>query len=281
MPVDSVFDRAYLTNVVTAADGRHLIFGRIEDASGGSDAIPHAVWESADGLSWRRIDLGLPAALGSVNVVVGSAGYLLSGIRFDTGRDELWLSPDGRQWELVRELPPRNGPLYEDIQRIAAGAEGFVAAGIRESAPYLIASSDGREWFEAPDQPALHQIGAPPRIGAIGGEWVIPHGNAVWHSADGLNWEASGTMGGSGYDAALASTGAELFLTMASPAGMPGVVPTGVWSSVDGRAWERADLPAEAYVVLAAVSDDVIVLAGYAPAGEQRSTFWVRLVSDT
>jgi len=288
LPVDPVFDLAYLTNVVTAADGRHLIFGRIEDASGGSEAIPHAVWESADGRSWRRIDLGLPADLGSIDVVVGPAGYLLSGVRFGAGLDQLWLSPDGRQWEQVRELPPRNGPFYEDIQRIAAGAEGFVAAGIRESAPYIIASADGREWFEAPDQPALHQIGAAPRIASLGGDWIIPGttdedgGVVIWFSENGLDWAMTATIasrdpGGSpSFAADLVNAGGHLFLTLASPAGHPAILPVGVWSSTDGRIWEPIDLSPEAFVYAAAASDDAVVLAGVAPAREQRATFWVQ-----
>jgi hypothetical protein len=126
VPADPVFALAYLTGVVTTADGRYLVFGHIEEPGG-----PLATWESDDARSWRRTDLGLPANLGVVQVVFGSAGYLLTGIRSDG--DELWLSPDARHWEQVRKAAPRSGHPYEDIRTIAAGAEGFVATGVRET----------------------------------------------------------------------------------------------------------------------------------------------------
>ena len=73
-----------------------------------------------------------------------------------------------------------------------------------------------------------------------------------------------------------AAPGGHLFQTLASPAGLPGILPVGVWSSTDGTTWQPIDLSPEAFVYAAAASDDAVVLAGVAPAREQRATFWVR-----
>ena len=79
-----------------------------------------------------------------------------------------------------------------------AGEEGFVVAGTQGPygnpfAPFAIASSDGREWFEA---------GSPPNdavdVAAIEGDWLAisvpadPESRtstfATWESTNGLDW---------------------------------------------------------------------------------------------
>jgi hypothetical protein len=281
VPPDPVFARAYLTGVVTAADGRHLVFGRIEKPAG---EVPHAVWESDDGHSWRRIDLGLPADLGVVQVVVGPAGYLLTGIRFSGDGDELWLSPDARHWELVNKAGPRSGPPNEQIRTIAAGAEGFVATGFRETLPYIIASADGRKWFEAPHQPALDPLGL---VAALGGDWIAPgrpdeQGDVgIWFSADGLNWAQSATLptGHAGPPhpsvSDVSSAGGQVFVSLVAAPDETGLRSAGVWSSTDGTTWKQLDLSPQMFMYAAAASDAALVLAGVTEGTEARSSFWV------
>ena len=279
---DPIFASAYLTDVMPAADGAVLAFGRIEDESGSFDAVPLAAWESADGRSWHRIDPDLPPDLYLGDVEVGAKGYLLHA---SSDSDQLWFSADGRRWELTRELRPRSGPVYEDIQSIAAGDDVFVAVGSGASGVRVIASADGRAWFDAPPQPALEQISPAPRMSAIGGDWVIAgtadaEGDLVmWHSTDGLAWTeaSSGIRDGPIEVADLAVADSTLYLTVGVAGPHPAVSAGGVWTSIDGRTWEVTDLPAGLFVRSAAASDRVIILAGAATGNVvQHATFWSR-----
>ena len=275
LAADPVFDLATLADVVIAPDGGYLIFGPISDASGGPYAAPNAAWESIDGRAWRRIELGLPADMPQpVHVVAGARGYLLS------STDQLWFSPDARQWDLVYETPSNS-----QIQRIAAGAEGFVASGLGDFRRYIIASADGQAWFDAPPQPALDQEGTAP-IAALGGDWIMPDlaendEVPIWFSADGLNWHQSATVAtdSGGWAAYLVGAGGHLFLTLAYPVGSEEVIlPIGVWDSTDGTSWQSIGLKAN--IVAAAASEDLVVLAGNLPAPDNVPRLWVSKLAD-
>ena len=258
-----VFARAYLTHVVVASDGQYLAFGRIEDVSHTFDEVPLAVWESADGRSWRRTQPGLPPDLGSVGVVAGGKGYLLAGVRFDQLRHELWLSADARTWEMVRELP-----AISHGTSIGAGPEGFIAAGSRESAPYVIASGDGRAWFEA--APVLN-LGLVPAIAPLGADWIMARGLSngvpIWFSPNGLDWEPVATFGNEFELNNLVSTGERVFAQLTVLGEHPAVLPAGVWSSTNGTSWEEIDAAADVSLGGVASSGDTTVLAGTGPEG--------------
>jgi hypothetical protein len=272
LPPDDALARALLTHVVVARDGRYLAFGRIEDISGQSDEVLLAVWESADGRSWRRTQLGLPADLVAVRMVAGNKGYLLVGGRTDLDRYELWLSADARIWEVVRELPPTTGTVYQDIDAIAAGPEGFVAAGNREPDVYVIASGDGREWFEAPP---ISGLGIVPAIAPLAGDWIMARGQTgplpVWFSPNGLDWEQVATLGSDSDPyrelSSLVSTGDRVFAQLTVFAASSDGNPVGVWSSSDGTTWEEIGAASDLFLAGAASSVDTTVLAGTGPAG--------------
>jgi hypothetical protein len=273
LPPGDVFARAYLTHLVVASDGRYLAFGRIEDVSHTFDEVPLATWETADGRSWRRTELGLPTHLSSVHVAAGDKGYLLAGSRPDPNRYELWLSADARTWELVRELPPiSTGTTYQNIGSIAAGPEGFVAAGSRESAPYVIASGDGREWFEAAP---VQGLGLVPAIAPLAGDWITAGGLSngpipVWFSPNGLDWEQVATFGtdSEAFELySLVSTGDRVFAQLTVLGEHPAVLPAGLWSSTDGTIWEEVGAASDVFLAGAASSGDMTVLAGTGPEG--------------
>jgi len=264
LPPDDVFARAVLILVVVARDGSYLAFGRIEGTSGQSDEVLLAVWESADGRSWRRTQIGLSGDLVATRVVAGNEGYLLAGARVDPQRYELWLSADARSWEVVRALPPTTGAVYEDIDAIAAGPEGFVAAGYRGQDVYVIASGDGREWFEAPP---ISGLGPVPAIAPLAEDWIMALGQTsplpVWFSPNGLDWERVATLGSAsdGYRGlSLVSTGDRVFAQLTAFAGSSDGNPAGVWSSSDGTTWEEIDAASDHFLAGAASSGDTTVL---------------------
>jgi hypothetical protein len=275
LPPSGVFARAYLTHVVVASDGSTLIFGRIEDVSNTFDEVPLATWESADGRSWRRSQLALPPDLMSVRVVAGDKGYLLAGIRFglESLRHELWLSADAHTWDLVRESPPIGiGTAYQDIGSVAAGREGFVAAGLRESAPYVIASGDGRAWFEAAPVLGLGQV---PAIAPLAGDWIMARGLMngpvpIWFSRTGLDWEQVAAFGTDSEPfelESLVSVGERVFAQLSVLGEHPAILAAGVWSSADGTTWEEVNAASDVFLGGAASSGDTTVLAGTGPAG--------------
>lgn len=278
LPADSIFDRAYLTDVVATPDGAYVVIGRIEDASGSRDEVRLAMWESSDGRRWERLDAGPLSGLQSAQVAAGAKGYLLHAVSA-AAVHQLWHSLDGRNWETVRELPPITVTRYEDIQRIAAGDDGFVAVGLREATRYVIASADGREWFEGSSNPDFSLLFA-----AVGGDWVMagyltePGVLPMLFSTNGLDWErtagvdipSSEVIGANG----LVTTGRTVFIGLAAPGAHPGMVPAGVWSSHDGITWTEVAIAADVYLPAAATSGVAQVLAGNLSGGG--AVFFVR-----
>lgn len=279
IPADSAFDRAYLTDVVATPDGDYVIFGRIQDEAGSQDEVPLALWQSSDGRRWERVDAGPLSNLVSAQVAAGAKGYLLAAVSAD-GVHQLWHALDGKNWDLVRELPPTTGTHYEDIQRIAAGDDGFVAVGIRGSARYVIASADGREWVEGPSNPDLSLIFA-----AVGGDWVMagdptePGQVPMLFSMNGLDWERTGEVETPSADAfaeatGLLSTGRTVFLVLGAPGDHPAIVPAGVWSSHDGSTWTELEIAADVFVTASATSGVTEALGGNLHSGD--AVFFVR-----
>jgi hypothetical protein len=189
------------------------------------------------------------------------------GGRTDLDRYELWLSADARIWEVVRELPPTTGTVYQDIDAIAAGPEGFVAAGNREPDVYVIASGDGREWFEAPP---ISGLGIVPAIAPLAGDWIMARGQTgplpVWFSPNGLDWEQVATLGSDSDPyrelSSLVSTGDRVFAQLTVFAASSDGNPVGVWSSSDGTTWEEIGAASDLFLAGAASSGDTIVLVG-------------------
>ena len=115
---------------------------------------------------------------------------------FSEGEQGLWLSADGRRWELVRAAA-----AGEQVFDIGAGDDGFAATGSRGEhfEPFVIASADGRTWIEA-----TTGLGERAPITEQGGDWVAISGTfvsetrpteaPVWSSANGLDWSEGGSI---------------------------------------------------------------------------------------
>ncbi|MFH1330465.1 MAG: hypothetical protein ABIJ48_07440, partial [Actinomycetota bacterium] len=105
---------------------------------------PHAaVWLSADGVTWARVDPtaiegeGTVAGVGTgavmTDVIQGAPGLIAVGIVDPYGHQKLpavWVSSDGSTWDQILLEPGVSGDTRASIPNaIAAGPHGFVAVG--------------------------------------------------------------------------------------------------------------------------------------------------------
>jgi hypothetical protein len=300
-PSDTFAD-ADLTHVWATADDALIAVGGL--AEGGEGAAPMA-WESTDGRSWSPTSLGLTGYWRVDRLVHGARGYLalisVGPEIYTVGDRGLWLSADGRTWELVRPGAPATAEQFIDI---GAGDDGFAATGTRGDAfePFAIASSDGRTWIEATVPSA--GIGM---LAERGGDWIAmggaprgpdgpPKEASVWSSANGLEWaevgsiplypaasEPDGTVVCSDFIVDLLAAGPWLISNAAAGYGLcsEGRIETYGTQSIsrDGRAWEVLPFPSAydgggsrgSQVNGAVVEGNVLILIGHAGS---RAMFW-------
>lgn len=297
---EGTFADAGLSHVYVADDETLIVLGTLHEAS--EDAKPMA-WESADGRDWSPTSIGLPDHWRVERLVHGARGYLalisVAPDIFSQAEQGLWLSADGRSWELVRAAA-----TGEQLFDIGAGDDGFAATGTRGEAfeAFTIASSDGRTWIEA-----TTAFGERAPITGQGGDWVAisgalasetrPTEASVWSSANGLEWleagsiplhpvppEAEGEVVCSDIVADLHSAGPWLIANAAAGYGLcaEGRIETYGSQSIsrDGRGWEVLPFPAFSFdgagmrgsqVNAAFVEGETLVLVGHASS---RATFW-------
>ncbi len=215
-------------------------------------------WTSTDGMTWTEVD----TAPTDGTFGAGPLGYLQARVERTTvgSTIELYISEDALHWELVHAVSAGTGA---SIRAAAAGEDGFVvAAQVDPDQPMLIlASGDGRNWFEAPEQPSFTDDDVVITVAPIGPDWVAAGWRSVsgpstgidlWYSVDGLHWEPSGDIPPpegveplgtrAMYPSHMISISGILFLSGAYAAEGSETRPLAVWTSADGRAWEQLDL---------------------------------------
>ena len=166
-----------------------------------------AVWTSADGLAWTRVeadevfdaggfvDTGeTPMAGGMAGVVAGSNGLVAVGQVCPPGSTSCetaaWTSPDGLAWARAAGMPTVRG----GIDSVAASDDGYVAVGsvCDEAAggctALALVSPDGQTWTEHPmtDTDRLEAVTR------VGDRFVAVAPNAttkLWRSSDGVTWQ--------------------------------------------------------------------------------------------
>lgn len=188
--------------------------------------VDGAVWRSADGIEWERVDAGGLAGPGDQRVLdVTAAGPGLVAVGSDAGAAAMWSSADGVAW--TRAGPDEavfGGPGDQVATAVLAGADGSVVAVGRDGG-----SGDGDA--------------------------------AVWRSSDGgVTWARvlpGGDLGGPGVQA-MADVVLAGPLLVAVGTGGAGAA---AWSSLDGTTWERADL-GEGQVEALAAGDAGVVAVG-------------------
>ena len=207
---DPSFEGGVLNGVVAGGPGYVAV---------GSDEVPQdaAVWVSADGVAWTRVesgsfsgvkdDLGLEGAQAMNDVAIGLAGIVAVGsYERRESRDVdagVWFSPDGLVWERVDD-PSLGGGGTQVMHSVATWNGMFVAVGETagpvgsgEGRPALWTSADGRTWEQADgivfrlDSGMRSVIDAGSQVIAVGRSGHVARPTA-WISSDGLAWNAIG-----------------------------------------------------------------------------------------
>ena len=229
------------------------------------------------------------AAHGSTQVAVGSAN----------GFPAAWVSADaGVTWQ--RATGPAAGVLdtrgIQQLTSVTHGGSGWLAVGVPSDTPTMhplvLVSPGGTTWSAVDNEPAFAGTGLVTRQVAVTGDNYVVVGHqklpggrviaAAWWS-DGLaGWHragdgATGALDGSGNSRMVAVTAtASGFAAVGSHGARPAV-----WTSRDGRAWRRSDLPlpsgaSTAVLRFVAANGGVVVAAGMAQTPDGQVPFAVR-----
>lgn len=254
------------------------------------------VWTSVDGTTWTRtadddeVFAGSGGALFDV-ITLGDGLITVGGVVDTPAEGEFYLVPvifrstDGVEWvEVLRGDRVVPGEQNAGINALAIGDDGLVvavgAAANSEGAPVAAVwtSLDGIVWTRADlDAPAF--AGETPggtvmldvawglsgfvAVGTDGGSEA-----AAWQSDDGLTWDrveppADDPFAGSGTIAAV--TALEDGFLAAGPHGFAdrsGTQTIQLWTSPDGRVWDRVRHLGSGYVMSVATHDSIALVAG-------------------
>lgn len=259
-----IFGQVELQHLLAGADGALIVIG---DTWTGLDRTS-AAWATSDGESWEPIVLeGVPAGAWITRVASGAKGHLAAA---HVGAEPHTLfSADGRQWESTLSDATAVGYL-------GSGDEGFVASIFRgDGAPLIVASSDGREWFDSPTRPGGAFLVAP-----RGADWLAMttiFGDALSvetsQSANGLDWSPLGSvpLRSVEFEGVSCSetpggihglpTLSVLGTVLSGPCGEGAVVAAGAsYASLDGVDWTRLPFGEQAFAAAAVtVGERVIV----------------------
>jgi hypothetical protein len=246
--------------------------GCVDDGYGCVPEPATALWTSADGASWTRVDLRKAfggAAVGDVSA--GPKGYMAVSRSSDssTASPAVWLSADGQSWRAVALAPATFEDAY--LARGTVLGDGFLVAGrigslegwgggdFPATTPAIWWSADGSDWSRvtlddaatAPEAEAAVTTIAPGRLVADVARWdcsCSPDGDdQAWTSSDGHTWKAAGTEFPS--SSVVLSDGHQALEVVTSDGGLA------VAMSPDGFEWAQvavsgpgpADLSDEAY----------------------------------
>ncbi|MFI0795038.1 hypothetical protein ACH4OY_20490 [Micromonospora rubida] len=197
-----------------ACGGRWFVVGAVADAAG---ATRPAAWSSVDGVSWSVLPVRGESFYGRQHVLyavacrdgrIAALGAKNGGVHGNP-RTGTWVQrPDGSVREVLAGFELFGGQRAVAAGRLAAGPGGWLIAGARV---------DGAAVWTSPDASRFAILEGAPEL-----------------AGDGRGRTAA-------YDAVAGSSG---WLVVGSllPAGGAALAPL-AWTSADGRAWRRAELP--------------------------------------
>ena len=245
------------------------------------------VFTSPDGVTWT--EPGITPADGTV--AAGGPGYVMVRTR-GSGLGtavEMYHSDNARDWVRVASSAGEEVSYTHDA--VAGGAEGFVITARRGSGDGLrtitIASANGVNWTESPEQPALAGSLGLFHLTAFGDGWLAAGFDApeagvpIFFSADGLVWEEVARVQdpanreGVGRASHLLGLGGRVFLSIAYESdGSIATRPAGVWHSEDGRTWHMLDLGDEAEVSGVVGTQGGVLMAGKVGHDRGNAVIW-------
>ena len=229
------------------------------------------------------------AAHGSTQIAVGSAN----------GFPAAWVSQDaGVTWR--RATGQAAGVLdsrgVQQLTSVTHGGAGWLAAGVPSQTtathPLVLVSAGGTTWSAVDGEPAFAGPGLVTRQVAVSGDEYVIVGHqrltvgrviaAAWWSEGLTRWHRAGD-GGTG---ALDGPGNSRMVAVTATAGGFAAVGShgsrpAVWTSRDGHAWRRADLPVPSGATTAvlrhvAANGGVVVATGMAQTATGQVPFAVR-----
>ena len=223
---------------VTTCDGTWWVGGGVVSDDG--ETAP-AAWSSRDGSAWKPLQFRARAYWAQRAVIssVACAGDQVRMIGAQSGgahgnpRVTSWYAgPDGVVTDVAAPFELYGGPSAVNVGRVAAGPDGagWLIAGNRTSGAAVWWSSDGHEFELVDDDPAL---ASDAEVGTFASDAAY----------DGSGWTVVGS---------------------ADLDGRASWVPQ-AWTSTDGLAWERQEVPATAgFGSLERVvrADDALLAAG-------------------
>jgi hypothetical protein len=272
-PPENEFDDNRVEHIVAIPDGRLLI------ASEGGEA-----WVSEDAATWSPVDLDIQG--GSVDSIAANDLGLVMLVTIEPDAvSGVWSSEDGLTWERTHDPD-----LGTQLETVAGGPEGFVVVGAlrgETDRPVVLASSDGREWVTAPDQPAFVDGQFPLDVAPLGPDWIATGAGAteeeqrsmIWRSPNGLDWTQDfGPADPAGrntyYATDIAGDGGHVILSPAEFC-LCGAFqdPTVGWSTTDGSTWTPVD-PDASYVTEVVAVGSTVIAVGNIGRGES-AAFWI------
>jgi len=244
---------------VTAGGPGLVAVGRDE---GELDYEP-AVWVSADGYGWTRIEDEAALARGyTYSATAGGPGLVVAGTENEAGTTTLedgsgwadddaavWLSADGYTWTRIED-EALGGPMDQWISAVTAGGPGLVAVGGGGSgiddtlAPNgaVWVSADGYTWTRIVDDAVFAGVrfssvaAGPGGLVAVGGGWDDYGMGSAFVSEDGYTWTPVET--GEGYVGSVTAGGPGWVAAGLAEDSETGAV-CAVWVSEDAQAWTR------------------------------------------
>jgi hypothetical protein len=212
-----------------------------------ADSGSTMVWTSRDGRAWTPVQL-TPRAFADAavtDVVAGGPGLVAVGARLDPGETDepvgglVWTSRDGATW--TRVGGERTFDLNEgNINTIAVGGPGLVAAGADIDGTVVWTSRDGTSWERVPRDRAVFagaSIGAITawRDGLVALGARIPDAVGLqWTSRDGRAWVREPASGSFDVRAAVSDVSQVAGRLVAVGSDSAGGA---IWVSDNGRSW--------------------------------------------
>ncbi|MFU8872623.1 hypothetical protein [Micromonospora sp. SL4-19] len=200
---------------VAACAGHWFVVGGVADPEG--ETRP-AAWTSADGLSWSSVPIAPSSFYGRRHVLyaaacrqgrLGAVGARNGGVHGNPRTGTWAQAPDGTLREVPAPFELYGGPRAVSVSRLVAGPGGWLVVGSRADGAAVWTSSDGERFTLREGVPELAGDGRGRTVGldavAVPPGWLVVGAVLPPHA------------------------------TAALPL---------AWTSVDGRAWRRVELPA-------------------------------------
>lgn len=289
------FEESTIETMIPAGPGFVAVGTHQAATPDGGYAVDAAVWVSADGEAWERIEsTAFGAGTDDPDSQLGTQwmsdvvtnGERIVAVGYDGYAAAVWTSIDGYSWERVvdDDLPPGTTDSY--MNAVAVHEGGFISVGSHRSDAGIWMSPDGLDWTRIEDEDLLGDSS-----GQVGLRGVTAYGSgfvAVGDkgfanpgvseefdplfavSVDGRDWEAIGVVEEASGEAGLVLTSDLAARDMGGTAvrTRDGVLFATAWvgagdgallTSVDGRSWQVIPVPEGAAQGGLALSGDYLM----------------------